>query len=70
MQINRKRLDRILQDHGIYAPHQMNNNFWYSITFPKSEDILKPQSGQNVGNYTLETLEWEYKMIDNVELAQ
>ena len=63
-------LDRILQDHGLYAPFQMNNNFRCIITLPSSSEILKVQSGQKLGNYSLENLQLEYETIDNIDLAQ
>lgn len=63
-------LDWILKDHGLYAPHQMNNNFKYVITLPESQNIMKVQLGQTVGEYSLEKLQLGYETINNIDLAQ
>ena len=62
-------LDRIISDHGLYAPFQMNNNFRYIITLPQSSEILVAQSGQTLGSYSLENLELEYETIENQAIA-
>ena len=62
-------LDKIIRDHGLYAPFQMNNNFRYIITLPKSSEILVAQNGQTLGNYSLENLELEYETIENQTIA-
>ena len=48
----------------------MNNNFQYAITLPASEEILKVQLGQTVGEYGLGTLRLEYENVDSMNLAQ
>ena len=63
------KLEKILSDHGLYAPYGMINNFQYVITLPKSSEIMVAQSGENVGNYTLENLELEYETIENLDLT-
>ena len=63
------KLEKILSDHGLYAPYHMMNNFQYVITLPKSNEIIIAQSGESVGNYTLENLELEYETIENLDLA-
>ena len=63
------RLDRIIQDHGLYAPFKMNNNFQYIITLPKSDQILVAQSGETRGDYELKNLQLEYETIDNQGIA-
>ena len=63
-------LDSIIQDHGLYAPFEMNKNFCYIITLPSSSEILKAQGGQTLGSHTLEKLELEYETIDNQEIAR
>ena len=54
-------LDRIISDHGLYAPFQMNNNFQNIIMLPQSSEILVAQTG--------ETLELEYETIENQAIA-
>ena len=63
------KLDKILKDHGFYAPYGMINNIQYIITLPKATDIMVAQSGQSVGGYTLENLELEYETVENQDLA-
>ena len=65
----RIKLGKILEDHGLYAPYSMINNLQYSITLPSASDIMKAQSGEAVGGYSLENLELEYETIENQELA-
>ena len=62
-------LDRIISDHGVYAPFQMNNNFRYILTLPQSSEILLAQSGQTLGSYSLENLELEYETLENQSIA-
>ena len=62
-------LDRIIRDHGLYAPFQMNNNFKYIITLPQASKIMVAQSGETLGNYSLENLELEYETIENQDIA-
>ena len=62
-------LDRIIADHGLYAPFQMNNNFRYIVTLPQGSNIMVAQTGQTLGNYSLENLELEYETIDNQDIA-
>ena len=62
-------LDRIIADHGLYAPFRMNNNFMYVVTLPKASDIMMAQSSEKVGGYTLENLELEYETIENQSVA-
>ena len=45
-------LRKILCDHGPFAPYGMCD-FVYEITFPKSEKIMKAQTNETAGNYTL-----------------
>ena len=63
------KLEKILSDHGLYAPYGMINNFQYVLTFPKASEIMKAPSGQSVAGYTLENLELEYETIENQDLA-
>ena len=62
-------LDRIISDHGLYAPFEMNNNFMYIITLPQSNEILVSQTGQTLGSYSLENIEHEYETIENQYIA-
>ena len=62
-------LDRIISDHGLYAPFQMDNNFRYILTLPQSSEISVAQSGQQLGSYSLENLEMEYETIENQNIA-
>ena len=48
----------------------MNNNSRYIVTLPQSSEILVAQSGQTLGNYSLENLELEYETIDNSSIAE
>ena len=54
----RIRINKILKDHGLYAPHNMVN------------EIMSAQGGEAVEGYTLENIELEYESIDNIELAR
>ena len=60
---------RIISDHGLYTPFQMNNNFRYILTLPQSSEISVAQSGQTLGSYSLENLELEYETIENQDVA-
>ena len=62
-------LDYINQNHGLYSPFQMNNNFRYVIALPSASGILLAQIGETLGNYSLENLQLEYETIDNLDLA-
>ena len=65
----RIKLGKILEDHGLYSPHDMTNNLQYIITLPKAADIMAAQSGQSVGGYTLENIELEYETVENQDLV-
>ena len=65
----RIKLGKILEDHGLYAPHSMTNNLEYVVKLPTASDIMKAQSGSNVGGYSLENIELEYETIENQELT-
>ena len=65
----RIKLGKIQEDHGLYAPYSMINNFQYSIILPSASDIMKAQSGEAVGGYSLENIELEYETIENQDLA-
>ena len=65
----RIKLGKILEDHGLYSPHDMTNNLQYIITLPKAADIMVAQSGQSVGGFTLENLELEYETMENQDLV-
>ena len=65
----RIKLGKILEDHGLYSPHDMTNNLQYIITLPKAADTMVTQCGQSVGGYTLENLELEYETVENQDLA-
>ena len=62
-------LNRIIQDHGLYAPFMMNNNFRYVKTLPAASDILIAQGGETLGTYSLENIQLEYETIDNLDVA-
>ena len=62
-------LDRIIEDHGLYTPFGMMNNFQYILTLPKATDIMVAQGGSTVGTYSLEKLELEYETIENDGVA-
>ena len=62
-------LGKILADHGPYAPYGMFD-FEYRITLPKSEKIMKAQSGQTKGSYKLTDLRLEYEVIESENLVR
>ena len=62
-------LGKILADHGPYAPYGMFD-FEYRITLPKSEKIMKAQSGQEKGSYKLTDLRLEYEVIESENLVR
>ncbi len=66
----RIRLDKILSDHGVFAPFHSKLSTTFTITLPSAESIISAQTGENVDGYTLENLELEYETIDSQELAQ
>ena len=65
----RKPIDKIIADHGLYVPFNMNNNPMYILTLPEASEIMVAQSGQKVAGYKLENLELEYETIENDVLA-
>ena len=65
----RLRVGKILDDHGLYAPFYMNNNFQYILTLPNAASIMTAQGGSAVGGYVLENLELEYETIANQDMA-
>jgi hypothetical protein len=64
------RINKILKDHGLYAPHNMANDLQYVITLPTATEIMNAQGGESVEGYTLENIELEYESIDNIDLAR
>ena len=66
----RIRLDKILGDHGVFAPFNSKLSTMFIITLPSAESIMNAQTGETVDGYTLENIELEYETIDNPELAQ
>ncbi len=66
----RIRLDKILGDHGVFAPFNSKLSTMFIITLPSAEGIMSAQTGENVDGYTLENIELEYETIDNQDLAQ
>ena len=62
-------LDKIIHDHGLYAPFFMNNNVRYVLTLPESNEVMTVQANQTLGTYTLEDLQLEYETIENMDLA-
>ena len=62
-------LDMILDNHGLYAPFDMDNNFQCIITLPNVASIMTAQRGPTVGTYTLEKLELEYETIQSADIA-
>ena len=65
----KKPIDRIMGDHGLYVPFNMNNNQMYILTLPPSDEIVTAQGGEDKGNYRLDNLELEYETIENDRLA-
>ena len=66
----RIRINKILKDHGLYAPHNMANDLQCVITLPTADEIMNAQGGESVEGYTLENIELEYESIDNIDLAR
>lgn len=62
-------LGRILDNHGLYAPFNMNNNFHYILTLPSAASTMVAQSGSSVATYScmcsihLRTSSLEYETI-------
>ena len=66
----RIKLDKILGDHGVFAPFRSKLSTTFIITLPSAESIMSAQPGETVDGYTLENIELEYETIDNQDLAQ
>ena len=66
----RIRINKILKDHGLYAPHNIANDLQYVITLPAADEIMNAQGGENVERYTLEYIELEQESIDNAKLPR
>ncbi len=66
----RIRLDKILGDHGVFAPFNSKLSTMFIIMLPSAESIVSAQTGKTVDGYTLENLELEYKTVDNQDLVQ
>jgi hypothetical protein len=64
------RINKILKDHALYAPHNMTNDLQYVITLTTADEIMNAQGGESVEGYTLENIELEYESIDNIDLAR
>ena len=43
----RIRINKILKDHGLYAPHNMTNNLQYVFTLPTADEIMSAQGLNN-----------------------
>jgi hypothetical protein len=65
----KKTIDKIMGDHGLYAPFPMNNNPMYILTLPEASEIMTAQGGEQVDGYKLENLELEYDTIEKDALA-
>ncbi|CAB4014059.1 Hypothetical predicted protein [Paramuricea clavata] len=65
----RKRIDKIIADHGLYVPFFMNNNPMYILTLPQADEIMTAQGGKQVDGYKLANLELEYETIENDTLT-
>ena len=63
------KLGQILNNHGVYAPYDMNSDIQYKIRLPKADTIMRAQNGQSVAGYSLEGLELEYETIESPDLA-
>lgn len=55
-------LSKVIEDHGLYHPHSMDNSFEYVITLPQRTSFMTGQ-GSDTGSYTLENMELEYETI-------
>jgi hypothetical protein len=64
------RINKIIKDHGLYAPHNMTNDLQCVIALPAADEIMNAQGGESVEGYTLENIELEYESIDNIDLAR
>lgn len=63
------RLKKILENHGLYAPFKMHNNFQYILNIPSAACIMVAQCRISVGTYTLENLKLEYETIQIQDIA-
>ena len=66
----RIKLDKILSDHGVFAPFRGKLSTTFIITLPSAESIMSAPIGEIVDGYTLENLELKYETTDSQELAQ
>ncbi|CAB4026871.1 Hypothetical predicted protein [Paramuricea clavata] len=64
------KINKILGDHGLYAPYHSANDIQYVITLPQASEIMNAQSGESVEGYSLENIELEYESIENNNLAR
>lgn len=65
----RMSVNKILEDHGLYAPHNMSHSFHYEITLPQASEVLVAQKSQTLGTYELQNVQLEYETIENKDIA-
>ena len=64
----RIKLGKILNDHGLYTPLDAGNIIKYKLIFPRADEIMIAQSGQEVAGYSLEDVRLEYSSIENHDI--
>ncbi len=52
----RIKLDKILGDHGVFAPFNSKLSTTFMITLPSAESIMSAQTGETLDGYTLENV--------------
>ena len=63
------KLGKILEGYGPYAPYDMSH-VEYRVKLPESSKVLLAQTGENIGNYKLTDISFEFETIEGEELAK
>ena len=65
----RLKLNKVLENTGLFLPNRMMNNLDYIITLPSSSDVLITQTGEASTSYSLQNLQLGYETVTNSDLA-
>ena len=55
-------LSKVIEDHGLYHPHSMNNSFEYVITLPQRTSLMTGQD-LDTRSHKRENMELEYETM-------
>ena len=66
----RMKISKVIEGHGPISPSYLRNNIRYHIQLPRSDKVLLAQSGETIGEYSLENLRLEYQLIRNERIAK